>query len=652
MTFGQTIWGNLSITLLIWMIPLLPIAFTLVVMYLNHLQLRLNPGHPPLLLARVILAGLAVFGLFGGFVFSLPYSTIHPLAISLSPDHKLISLNESIFSAAALWVRVLASISLLLTAVLIWRKALFLGWLQAQVTTLARASASLVTDSRLFLSSLKTELPASRREWLLLGGITLLAAVLRAAYFDKPFSHDEAYTYVGFASRTLRAVVTDYSLPNNHVFHTILVYLSTLVFGPTPWAIRLPAFLSGVGCIPAVYLLARRLYNPTTAILAAAVVAAIPDLVTRSTDARGYMLMALFTLVILWLGDSVRRQKNRLAWLLIIVFASLGFYTLPIMLFPFGGLLAWLTLSALVGETGAGYPTRWHFIAAIFFTGLGTILLTLLLYSTILIGSGTGAFFGNSFVKSMDWDTFVAFLPLRWSDLSHDWSTGIPYDGWLAAAGLLISLVFNKKLTRQWVPWLGMMLLWICLDLVVQRPDPMARLWTFLLPPLLIAVAAGWDALFTWLGSIFPTSLQKWPLRQNVVGLLAAIILIAGLAQSSIFYFSGGNNPGHLEQMVTRLGAHLQEGDWAMSVSVYEPPLWYYFRLHNLSWSYLDSPKDRLARRYFVILFDEEHETVTSTLQKRGVPINQIHLDQMKLIDDRDKIKVYEIPGPDAAPAP
>ena len=657
MTFGQTIWGNFTITLLMWIIPLLPIGFTLAVLYLNGLNARLHPARPPLLLARIILAVLIAFGLLGWIMFSLPFQTIDSLGVSLSPGHKLVSLNESIYTNAAFLVRVLASMALLLGAGLRWKYSLFLKWLQPMVTALARASAQLSTDTQLFFASLKTDLPSfknnsGRWEWILLGVLTLLAAALRAAYLDKPFMHDEAYTYVGFASRTLRAVVTDYSLPNNHVFHTILVYFSTVMFGPTPWAIRLPAFISGVCCVPAVYFLARRLYNPATAILASGMVAAVPDLVSRSSDARGYMLMAFFTLVILWLGDSVRQQPNRFAWLLIIIFSSLGFYTLPTMLFPFGGLLAWLTLSALLGEIGPGYPTRWHFIVAIFVTGFGTILLTLLLYSTILIGSGLGAFFGNPFVKSLDWDILIGLLPLRWSDLSHDWSTGIPFDGWLAAAGLLIALVFNRKLARQWVPWLGMMLAWICLDLLLQRPDPMSRLWTFFLPLILIAVAAGWNALFSWLQSHLPARLQKWPLRQAAFTLIMAFFLIASSFLSASFYISGGNDPGPLEQMVTRLGARLQPGDWAMSVSVYEPPLWYYFRLHNLPWSYLDSPRDVLARHYYVIVFAEDQQTVASILEKRKVPVNQIHLEQMQLVDDRDNIKVYEIPGPPGAPAP
>lgn len=656
MNFGQTLWGNLTITLFMLVIPLLPVLLILAVYYFNRQSSRaaFSPSalRANFILSVLALVGLAVFGLF-----SLPYPSVSRFAASLSPGSRLVSLNESVYTSAAIVMRLLGAACLLLALILRIRFADFLNLAARLVAQLVNASALLVRDSRDFLSSARQGLPsfknqAGRLEWLFLGGLTLLSAALRAAYLDKPFLHDEAYTYVGFASRTLRAVVTDYSLPNNHVLHTILVWASTQVFGVAPWAVRLPAFISGVLCVPAAYFLARRLYNRSSAVLAAVLIAAIPDLVTRSTDARGYMLMALFTLLILWLGDSVRLQPNRLAWHLLVVFASLGFYTLPTMLIPFGGLLVWLALSALLGEIGGGYPSRWHFIAAIFGAGLATILLTVLLYSTILVGSGLAAVISNPFVKSLDWDIFTALLPLRWSDLSHDWTTGIPYDGWIGLAGLVAAVVFNKKLTRQWVPWLAAMLAWTCLDLAVQRPDPMSRLWTFLLPLLLIAAAAGWNEILARCQSLLPSSWQKQPLRQALLGAAALLILAGGIFLSTTFYLNGGNNPGPVEKMVTTLSGQLQPGDWAMSVSVYEPPLWYYFRLHNIPWSFLDSPKDGIARRYVVIVFGDEKETVQSILEKRKVAAGTARLDQMQLIQDQDDVKVYLIPGSTPSPAP
>ena len=112
-------------------------------------------------------------------------------------------------------------------------------------------------------------------------------------------SHDEAYTVVAFAVRPWAAVVGDYSLPNNYVFHTILVHLSLRMFGMQPWAVRLPVLLAGVLMLPAAYGLARRLFSRPAALMSTAVLAVLPRLVLLSTNARGYALVALFTLVML-----------------------------------------------------------------------------------------------------------------------------------------------------------------------------------------------------------------------------------------------------------------------------------------------------------------------------------------------------------------
>ena len=63
-----------------------------------------------------------------------------------------------------------------------------------------------------------------------------------------------------------------------------------------------------------------------------------------SNNARGYTLVALFTLLTLILGDIVRKEKNLFAWGLISLFSALGLYTVPVMLFPFGVLFVWLFL--------------------------------------------------------------------------------------------------------------------------------------------------------------------------------------------------------------------------------------------------------------------------------------------------------------------
>src|SRR5512139_1237710 len=74
---------------------------------------------------------------------------------------------------------------------------------------------------------------------LILGGITLAGFVLRVLVINRPIAYDEAYTFLNFASKSFKYILADYSAPNNHILHTILVGVAYRMFGGEPWVVRL-----------------------------------------------------------------------------------------------------------------------------------------------------------------------------------------------------------------------------------------------------------------------------------------------------------------------------------------------------------------------------------------------------------------------------
>ncbi len=611
MSFGQTFWGNLSISINMGLILILPIIFVVSTLAFNGLYAcgkDINAAR----LRRGLLVVLLLVGVLGVGFFSLPYGSILDLARSFSPDGQISSLSEALYGQAAGVVRLLGGLCLL-GGILGWffKKALEDALRRLVVWLVAEAHRWVQTTAE-FWADIKDNQP-SVREWLGLAALMLAAGVARAFYLYKPFLHDEAYTYVGFASRSLRAVMTDYSLPNNHVFHTIMVHFSTQIFGVEPWAVRLPSYIAGVLCVAAAYFLARRLYNRPAAWLAAALVAASPDLATKSADARGYMILALISLLIFWLGAGLRLKSNRFAWLLLAVLSAVGFYDVPTMLYPFGALMAWLGLSALIGDLGQP-AERWKYIMHLIGCGLAAGLLTLLLYGPILIGSGPQSLFGNRFVRPMLWDDFVAIIPVHWAETWGAWSYGIPLAAGLFGIGLLLSLILNYRLTRQILPMSLVTFAVIAAAVTVQRANPWARLWTFLLPLVWVWVAAGWAWLLEWL----LVRRKNW--LMPVMGGLVLLALAGGLWNACDFYRQGGTATGTVEQMVLGIKDELKTGDVVLSVSVYEPPMWYYFRRHGINWSYFDLPADGHAARYLLVTYSDESETPETILQTRKVP--------------------------------
>ena len=127
---------------------------------------------------------------------------------------------------------------------------------------------------------------------------------------------DEAAAWLFYSSKSALYALVSYTLPNNHVFHSMLVSVSTFIFGNHPWAIRLPAFVAGVAMIPMSYVAAKRFYGEGAGLITAAFVASSSVLVEFSTNARGYTLVAAIFLALILLApprDAEPRPWRRFA---------------------------------------------------------------------------------------------------------------------------------------------------------------------------------------------------------------------------------------------------------------------------------------------------------------------------------------------------
>src|SRR6516165_8653441 len=180
---------------------------------------------------------------------------------------------------------------------------------------------------------------AKRQDRVALCLIIAIGAAARIYFIDEPMRSDEAYTYNEYATRSLYDAVSLYTFPNNHLLHTLLVHLTVRWFGGAPWAVRLPAMLAGLALIPATYAMVRQLVDSRSALFAAAFVTASDPLISYSVNARGYTLLCLITVLFVWSASRLRDEKGGSFrdWLLVTVLPPLGFFTIPIMLFPFGG---------------------------------------------------------------------------------------------------------------------------------------------------------------------------------------------------------------------------------------------------------------------------------------------------------------------------
>jgi hypothetical protein len=411
----------------------------------------------------------------------------------------------------------------------------------------------------------------TKSHYLVLLGIILCALALRAIYLSQPMRYDESLTFLRYASQPLGTVIASYEEPNNHILHSVLVHVAYRLLGDEPWVLRLPAFIAGVLLIPALYVVTRRFYMPRAGLLAAALCAVSLPLVEFSVNARGYTLLALIVVLLLGVAQWVREHSTVAGWLAFCVLTALGFYTIPVMVYPFGIVALWLLLSYTREFRGSELLKR-LFVMGIAVAAAG--LLTLLLYSPVIARAGIGGLTQNEFVARPAASEFYQRLPEILRVLVEFPNLGFPW--WMALAllgGFALATGLHRRLSSVRFSPAWALLLWLVAALFFMRVIPFDRTWTVITPFYLMLAAVG-------ITYIFGRS-EKW---FTFALLLLTVPAAFGLIQSGAVTASErtGIAPD-AEDAALWLGQRLQPDDVVLAPTPLDEPLRYYLHLHGYS---------------------------------------------------------------------
>ncbi len=319
--------------------------------------------------------------------------------------------------------------------------------------------------------------------WATLVGLVLLGIALRWVHVGLPLEGDESQTYIFFASRSLLDVVSDYTAPNNHVFHTVFVWFSTKLFGPHPIAIRAPAFLAGVAAIPIAFALGRRERGALLGLALAALIAVGPPFVEFSGRARGYTLQLV---LLLWILMTVRRAVaggGGKAWLELSLASALGMWTSPSFVLPLGGVALW----ALWLRHDPPFVGR---LAGALGTGAG---LTLVLYGPIIVRSGLRSLASPGAWEPQSLDGILRMGGREAEFLAECWTGGLGPLGWPALALLGAGVLWGLRRGDAWARLIVCCVVWYVAFTLTRGLKPRARMMNWALP-LLFLGAAGWAA--------------------------------------------------------------------------------------------------------------------------------------------------------------
>jgi 4-amino-4-deoxy-L-arabinose transferase-like glycosyltransferase len=584
-----------------------------------------------------IITALILFSSVALFILVvIPYAQIIQFLGKFQPDGSFDSLSPSKFNVLQWLIRCKALTLALIGLLSLLKKDLVIHWLQrfgAKISTI-----SIRNDlNRIYQATFSLD-----DKWTILAlfGVTVIGIFIRLIQINSAVGYDEAYTFIHFASRSLQVILTDYSAPNNHIFHSLLVYIVYHIFGNHILALRLPAFLAGVLTIPAIYMAGKVIYGKNAALVAAALVACTPILVDFSVNARGYTLMCLFSCLILWIAGILRKQSSFAGWLLLSLFSILGFYTLPVMVYPVSAVYLWLLVSWVVKDIYSN--SRGKFIFGLIVTSISTILITFLLYSPILIfGSGFSSITSNEFVKSQSWLDFIQSVQSRIPRVWGDWNYLVPY--WVAIItilGFLLLVVFEWRRFSHKIPvWIPTVIS-ISILIILQRVTPWPRVWLFLLVFYLLWAAAGWLALIR----LFTAKITlKWvqPVFMWVIILLTLFVYVAFRNKPSF-------NPTEdypMQEVAEFVSNHITNEDTLVAVSPVTIQTGYYLTIENIPFErFYDRDRKGVIKHAIVLIADRSKfpslQSVVEFQRLQGV----LDTSKAELIHQYKQILVYSVP--------
>ncbi len=488
---------------------------------------------------------LLIIALLGCLCIALcPYARMRSLADSFAADGSM----ERMTPAFALGLRAAAGgFAALFLGILIWRLISPTGC-GAFFTSLVRLPGRLIRDFVPFWCDFGRSWHLSKSGAAVLFVITAAGVIVRAMQVGSPLMHDEAYSMAIWGRGSLLFAVSDYHLPNNHVFHSVLVNLIYHHLGKSAAWLRMPVFLSGCLLIPAVFMLGKAFYNERVGLTAAGFTAFAPFLILYSYNARGYEMLTLLSVWTVTLALYVKRNNNIFGWFMLILLSGLNFFTLPIALYPFGGICVWLLLNVISYDPARTAYSRGRLLKYLITMGLCVSALSILLYVPLLRYSGVASFFGNQYIGGVDAGVFGSTMRSRLVDNLHAFCDTLPpFVCIFIGIGLVVSPFFFSRTSSERVSFGAALLLWMALVIPLQKPNLWPRTLLFLHPFVILWASNGLVSVLALL--------RIRRIESAVVGLL---ILWAGCWQ----FFEAVKNCGVVgedEQAVRILLEH--EGD-------------------------------------------------------------------------------------------
>jgi hypothetical protein len=575
----------------------------------------------------------------------LPYVTIKTLGDYLSPDKDFKSLTPTLVESLRKPSLVFGVFLFIIGVLVFFWSAKTSDLIESLLRFLHRSNIRFIKDSRTFFQDV-WRARLSRLEALVLAGIVLLSAAARLMLITRPIEYDEAYTFAEFARHPFRYIVSTYYVPNNQVFNSILMRISYLLFGDQLWQLRMPTFIASLLIIVCVFLLGRSLYNKWVGFTAAGIVAFLPTMILRSVSARGYIIVTLMTLFAFLAADYLICKRNLFVWFFLIITCAIGFYTIPVMVFPCGLILVWLLLMGFIKEISKEYHHFSQWLKYLVIAGFLILVLTIIFYSPILLTNNLRQIYAyNRVLQPATLRNFFNSFPATFHSLLSEWHSGInDLIVYILLAGLVFSFLFHKKESKYRFPMQFVFIIYIIIMLLIERPYPISRIWLWVVPILAIWCAVGIVGGVEWIT-------RRWS-SGYIPPLLISVMLLGyavnGMYQSynmSVLHPSAEDPAA--EKVTLFLKSQLTNDDYVAVSTCSDARYWYYFHYFGIPDNIIRN-RNRFFAKVYIIVYTQANpscgnEDMIKVFSEDGPDAVFFDLNTARIVKQIDYATIYEL---------
>jgi len=341
---------------------------------------------------------------------------------------------------------------------------------------------------------------------LILVLIILVSAGIRLSAINRSVRIDESNTLMSYAIHPPTDFLFDFSDTNNHFPNTLLMHIQYRLLGnDEDWKLRVHVLVIGLMVTVATYYAGKELYDADVGLIASALTSVLYLLVEFSINARGYIFIALITLLVLIVIHRARQQTDKRLWGVVGLLAAAGFWVSPIFLYTMGGLGLW-TLATIILENIGKHRRHvlLYFIGAMILGAVITVtyygIAVVTTYSNVETLSNSSLIEYTQEKQATNYLTDVVRPALE--SLFVQSHRGIPDWGIiLMLVGAVMGLVLHTRVAKHRAPIILPMVFWLVLQIGFQRTFIITRLFVFLMPIYALLIGAGWLGLIRVLKS-------------------------------------------------------------------------------------------------------------------------------------------------------